>query len=76
MQITYIQLLYALVLTVNLFALIFLIFKTKKSDKDQNKKSGDDDEGGIEFMEEPELDLPPGVVLPVDSPVKEKSPIA
>jgi len=67
MQITYIQLLYALVLLINLLALSYLLLKTKK----RNNGSDNDDEGGLEVFEEPILDLPPGVILPQDKPVKD-----
>ncbi len=67
MQISYIQLLYALVLLTNLIVLSYFLIKTRKR---KNGRDGDD-EGGLEIYESPELDLPPGVILPRDMPVKE-----
>ncbi|MEP2772075.1 MAG: hypothetical protein ABJH05_07995 [Fulvivirga sp.] len=68
MQITYIQLLYASVLLINLIVLTYLLLKTKK----RNNGRKNDDEGGLEVFEEPILDLPPGVILPQDKPVKDE----
>lgn len=64
---TYIQLLYVLVLLINLIALSYLLVKTKK----RNNGSHGNDEGGLEDFEIPKLDLPPGVILPQDKPVKD-----
>lgn len=68
MQVTYIQALYALVLLSNILVLGYLLLKTKKGRRDNRS---DDDEGGLELSDIPDLDLPPGVILPQDKPEKE-----
>lgn len=81
MELTYIQLLYVGVLAVNLIMVTILLIKTRKSKIDPNKNHGrnnndNNDEGGLEADFDPVLDLPPGVVLPIDSPVKEREPVS
>ena len=50
-------------------AMIFVIFWKRKK-KGPSDKPSDDDDGGISLSTDPELDLPPGVCLPVDGPRK------
>lgn len=79
MQLTYIQLLYVGVLAVNLIIVAVLLIKTRKPKVDRNnpdKGDDSDDEGGLEESFDPVLDLPPGVILPIDTPIKDKEPVS
>ena len=44
---------------------IWIIYKLIKEVRESNDERDDSDDGGI-MMGEPELDLPPGVTLPVE----------
>ncbi len=49
-------------------ASVYLIVRmVKKLNLNKNKRN-DDDDGGVEFYEEPDLDLPPGITLPDGGP--------
>ena len=52
---------------------ILIAWKASKRQAPPKRKGGKDDDGseGI-VLDEPELDLPPGVTLPVDNPKKEE----
>jgi len=47
------------------FALIFYVIKKYQS-KDIHIDDENDDDGGIEVTNLPDLDLPPGICLPID----------
>jgi len=53
---------------------IWIIYRMIKmviseEDQDDNSEKGDkDDEGGVDIDDDPDLDLPPGVTLPIDHP--------
>lgn len=47
---------------------VYLIVRLVRKLNMNGRKKNDDDDGGIEFYEEPDLDLPPGVTLPDNGP--------
>jgi hypothetical protein len=49
-------------------ASVYIIVRVvRKLNLNRNKRN-DDDDGGVEFYEEPDLDLPPGITLPDNGP--------
>lgn len=65
-----------LVLNLIFFGLIYtalIVFFFWKESKRRNRESEDgDDEGGLPVATPPRIDLPPGVCLPVDGPLRVK----
>lgn len=54
-----------IILCLFLYGILFMIIMKKKWSQNKRDDSNDDDEGGILNWTPPELDLPPGVTLPV-----------
>ncbi|AFL83856.1 hypothetical protein Belba_1221 [Belliella baltica DSM 15883] len=56
--------------------LIYFVATLTKARQIRKRNDGEDD-GGIENITEPKIDLPPGVVWPTSSPTKrrEKNPV-
>ncbi|MGK7393064.1 MAG: hypothetical protein ACNS62_00780 [Candidatus Cyclobacteriaceae bacterium M3_2C_046] len=48
--------------------MVYFIVRLIKNHKFKRRGRSDDDDGGIEFFNEPDLDLPPGVTLPDNGP--------
>ncbi len=53
------------------YAILMGIILWRKN-KNRSSDSDNDDDGGILVWPEPDLDLPPGVCLPTDGPVKKQ----
>ncbi len=69
---------YILLCIINLVAVVWVIYHVSRNEEKNNKSTDNsdtssNDDGGISFdLDPPQLDLPPGVTLPIDSPDVEK----
>ena len=58
------------VIYLSLVFFVIKLIKFKLNTGKPGKRNNGDDDGGIEFYSEPDLDLPPGVTLPEGGPGK------
>ncbi|MEQ8470101.1 MAG: hypothetical protein RIC35_02905 [Marinoscillum sp.] len=65
-----------MILDIILFGFLYSIFITfvlvRVNRKNRNNDTDSDDEGGLPVSLPPDIDLPPGVCLPDDRPVRSK----
>lgn len=54
--------------------IIYFVAALTKNTMKKGKSNGDDRDGGVENINPPKIDLPPGVIWPTDSPRRKKSP--
>ncbi|MBV6644350.1 MAG: hypothetical protein KI790_02815 [Cyclobacteriaceae bacterium] len=50
------------------YSILLAIIIWKKGKKEDGNGGSNDDDGGLPVLTPPELDLPPGVCLPIDGP--------
>ncbi|MDF2156233.1 hypothetical protein [Algoriphagus sp. CAU 1675] len=53
---------------------IYFVSMMTKNSLNKGKNKGDDRDGGVENLNPPKIDLPPGVIWPSDSPTRSKKP--